>query len=293
VLARGERAVVELEGRDATAAPLAIEFTISPMDGAGTLLVEGHDVTARRSREQRRRDVLGDAAHELRAPLVGVRGALAMPEASHDARVDARARDLLRLARANADRLMRCVTDLLDLDRIRSGVVPVASQSTAAVAIARSAVEALGPLARARGVRLTTRDIRSGAVLADHDRAAQVLATLLSCAVDAAAEGSTLRVTASRVGAGRVRVALDDPEGAISAEGRRAIAGQVERVECADAVPATAPGGESGLGVAIARALIERQGGSLGASADADRAGVCWVELPAAVDVELATVLLD
>lgn len=303
--AAGRSVTLDLERRAADGAVHTAEFTLTPADAA--VLAEGRDVTAARAAGQRQRDLLGAASHELRTPLVGVRGALAMLAERQGGGVpDARDRDIVRLARANADRLMRCVTDILDLEHIRAGAVPLRPARTSAAAVARAAVEAVGPLAAARRVRVALREAHAAAPLADHDRAAQAVATLLSNAVYAAAPGGALRVAATRGGPGRVRIGVEDADGAITPERRAALVRQVERVglggapaadaplTLADALAATrASDADAGLGLAIARALLERQGGTMGASADADRSTVCWVELPAAGDTEGVLALVD
>jgi signal transduction histidine kinase len=294
--AAGRRVTLDLERRDADGALYTSEFTLTPA-GGGTLLAEGHDVTAARAEARRQRDLLGAASHELRTPLVGVRGALAMlaERQGGSGRPDARDHDLVRLARANADRLMRCVTDLVDLEHIRGGAVSMQPRPTSAAAVARAAVEAVDPLAVERRVRLVVRDARVGALVADHDRTAQAVATLLSNAVYATGRGGVLRVAAARVAPDRIRITVEDSSGSITTERRAALVRQVERaglgdgpaiadapLSLADALAATRErDADAGLGLAIARALVERQGGTMGACADADRAAVCWVELPA------------
>jgi signal transduction histidine kinase len=236
---------------------------------------------------------------------VGVRGALAMLEARQAEHGDARGRGLVRLARANADRLMRCVTDLLDLEHIRDGAAEVTLRPTSAGDMAQAAVAAVTPLAAERRVHLTVRDTRCGSALADHHRAAQALITLVSNCVHAAHPDATLRLATTRVAGARVRIAVEDPGGAIPPERRAALVRRIDRVADAravadapltlgDALLATGGGGaEAGLGLAIARALVERQGGTMGASSDADRAAVCWVEFPAAEEVFAALALVD
>jgi signal transduction histidine kinase len=304
--AAGRRVTLDVERRDGDGAVRTAEFTLTPVDGGGAVLAEGHDVTAARAEARRQRDLLGAASHELRTPLVGVRGALGMLDEWQAGRHDRRTRDLVRLARANADRLMRCVTDLLDIEHIRGGAVPVSPQPTSAGDVARAAVEAVDPLSVERRVRLVVRDTPAGSVLADHDRTAQAVATLVSNVVYAAARGGTLRVLAARTPAGRVRITVEDASGAVPPERRAALVRQIERVgvgdgpaaadsplTLADALTATrGSDAEAGLGLAIARALVERQGGTLGACADADRSAVCWVELPAAPDAPGATLAL-
>jgi signal transduction histidine kinase len=119
-LAGAEPAAVDVERHTASGAVHTSAVTVTALGGARALLLEARDVTAERAAARLQRDLLGAASHELRTPLVGVRGALAMLEARQAEHGDARGRGLVRLARANADRLMRCVTDLLDLEHIRA-----------------------------------------------------------------------------------------------------------------------------------------------------------------------------
>jgi signal transduction histidine kinase len=197
---------------------------------------------------------LATTSHELRAPLSAVLAVTEVLGSEVGATLD---REVLeRLAEAahdNARRLLRLVDDLLDLSRMEAGHLPLSRVEVDLAEIARSACAALEPTAAERDVRLVV--LSDGAVpgAGDPQRLWQVVANLVDNATKAAEGGGSVTVHAELVdGAPRVRVA-DTGVGIALAD--------LERIF----VPFEqgARSGGLGLGLPIARYLVERHGGTL------------------------------
>lgn len=195
-------------------------------------------------------EMAATVAHEVRNPLNAIGMALQrlgteFPPAPDDA---AEFQDLLKVASDASRRVDRVVGDFLELGRpLVLDLRPRDSREMLA--------EALAPLALragAEGRRLVT-DVRcQGPVVADGQRLAQVLANLAGNALDAVPPGGEVRVTALREGEGiRITVADDGPG---------MDAGTLARVQ-APFVTTKASG--TGLGLPLARRLVEAHGGTL------------------------------
>jgi signal transduction histidine kinase/ABC-type multidrug transport system ATPase subunit len=213
-----------------------------------------HQETAalRRSQEMQQ-GFLSRLSHELRTPLTAIQGyasSLLQPDVTWD--MGSQQRFLSRVA-AESARLGRLVEDLLDFSAIESGILRLHSDWCDLAIVVDAAVACLPPSSRAR-VEL---DHEPGlpAVWADHDRMEQVLLNLVDNAlrhnpdgthvrVGTAVDGASVSISISDSGAGvpdDVAAAFFDPE-------RR------RRTETSGA----------GLGLSIARGIVESHGGTIG-----------------------------
>ena len=209
--------------------------------------------------EARRVELIGVVAHELRTPLVGVRG---YAEALTDGVFDARraAPEIIREVR----RLERLVDDLSLLTRAESGAIAMAPVPTDLAEVARSSCARLEPLFREKGLALTVTARDAVVARADPDRLVQVLVNLLSNALrHTPAGGATVRVSRRD---GRATVEVIDTGSGIAAEDlphvfERFYRGEKSRARHDDGVGA-------GIGLTVSRSLVEAMGGRLELSSE-------------------------
>ncbi len=208
--------------------------------------------------EALRQRMIADIAHELRTPLTNIRG---MIEAVEDGHMPANERTMSSLAE-EALSLERLVDDLQDLSLADAGQIKLHISEVSAGESVRAVVAALEPAARTKkiDVRVDTRTNRDG-VRADEARLRQIIANLLSNAIRLAPERSEIRVVIE-AGPGSVQVSVCDQGPGLSAE---ALESAFERFYRADDSRSRRSGG-AGLGLAIAKQLVEAQGGSIGAT---------------------------
>jgi histidine kinase len=205
--------------------------------------------------EQRRSELIGDVAHELRTPLATLRGYL---EGLLDGVVQPSVETWARL-HDETGRLQRLVDDLQELSRAESGQLSLHIRPILIDGLVRAAVERLGAPFTDKGVSLVA-DVEPAprSVLADSDRTLQVLTNLLSNALRYTDRGGTVQVR-SRTIDGEVAVAVSDTGVGIAAEHLSRIFERFYRVEKSRS---RALGG-SGIGLTIARALVEAMGGRI------------------------------
>ena len=169
----------------------------------------------------------------------------------------------------NATSLTQIVEDVLDISRIVSGKIRLNVQPVEFPEIVRSAVDAITPAADAKGVRIeTVLDPRAAPVSGDPERLQQVLWNLLSNAVKFTNRGGKVQVRLERVNS-HVEVAVSDTGIGIAPEFLPHV---FERFRQADAGIARERGG-LGLGLSIARQLIEMHGGTIEASSGGVESG--------------------
>jgi len=205
--------------------------------------------------ERRRRELIGDVAHELRTPIATLEGYL---EGLLDGVVEPGPPTWARL-HDEAGRLRRLVDDLQELSRAEARQIPLAIRPSDPAHIATSAVDRFSGSFEEKGLEFRA-NVPSGLprVNADPDRAVQVLSNLLSNALRyTPAPGCVeLQVGASD---GMVEFSVRDSGVGLSAEDLSQV---FERFYRVDRSRSRALGG-SGIGLTIAKALVEGMRGQI------------------------------
>ncbi|HEX3131008.1 MAG TPA: HAMP domain-containing sensor histidine kinase [Thermoanaerobaculia bacterium] len=212
------------------------------------------------------------AAHELRNPLTSIVGTIGLLSAESLAFSQEERDRLLSMARRNSDRMIRLVNDLLDLERVESGLVAFELETLELEPLLRQAVELAESQASRCGVSLELAPVPAATVHADPQRLLQVLANLLSNAVKVSPRGETVRLAGWRTD-GRVRVEVKDwgpglPEEIRPRIFQRFVRGEADRQG-------------TGLGLAISKAIVEGMRGRIGFETDAKTGTTFYFELPA------------
>lgn len=224
--------------------------------------------------EGMRRQLIGDVAHELRTPLTSIVGYM---EGLIDGVVPADPATFERVRR-EADRLQRLVHDLQELSRIDEGAVRLDPRPTSVRGLVETAVECLQPQFEGREIDVVLdvpEDLPPVAV--DPDRMGQVLLNLLGNALRYTPEGGRVTVAARR-DARAVRIAVADTGIGIAPEHLPHLFDRFYRV---DPSRSRAAGG-TGIGLTIARRLVELHGGSIAAESEGPGKGATFtISLPA------------
>ncbi len=234
--------------------------------------------------EQQRRQLLSDIAHELNTPLTIIQGNL---EAMIDGVVEPTSERMVSL-RDETLLLSRLVADLRDLSLAEAGHLHLRVEPVDLGELVAATVSAAQAEARMRGIDLET-TVQEGLplVAADPDRVGQVLRNLIGNALRFTPAGGTVRVAAFVGGepagepssrAGHVEVIVADTGPGISAEDLPRIFDRFFRV---DRSRSRASGG-TGLGLAVAKQLVEAHAGRVWADSTVGRGTTLHFTLPAA-----------
>ena len=216
--------------------------------------------------ENMRRRLIGDVAHELRTPLTAIQGSM---EGLIDGILPA-SPETYEQIHQEAGRLARLVDDLQELSRVEAGAYSLETHPVPLERIAGTVLRRLEARFAAKGVVLTSElsaDLPD--VLADEDRLIQVLTNLLANALQYTPSGGTVRLRA-RAQAGQVHVEVQDTGAGIPAGHLEHIFDRFYRV---DRSRSRAQGGGSGIGLTIARHLVEAHGGRIWAESPGEGQG--------------------
>jgi signal transduction histidine kinase len=224
--------------------------------------------------ERLRRDLVANVSHELKTPISALRARL---ENLLDG-VETPDPHVLQVMLQQAERLSRLVEQLLDLSRLESGDVPLDRQDVDVDSLVRTVVSEV-EVARADhlvGVRVEIPEDLPP-LWADRERIHQVLFNLLDNAVRFTPPGGEVVVTAIRRG-GACEMRVTDTGPGIPAEHLPFL---FERFYRVDQARSRGDGG-TGIGLAIARSVVEAHGGAIRAQSEVGRGSVFAFDVPLA-----------
>ena len=248
-------------------------------EGRPAVLAVHHDVTERDRIERLKSEFISVVSHEVRTPLTSLSGSLDLLD---EGLVDAGSPEgatLVSIAARNARRLWRLVDDILNVDRLESGLVSLDIMPVELTPVVTLAVEEMEALASERRVHIEVSHA-AFSVLADATRIVEVLTNLLSNAIKYSPAGATVRISASEPGDGTVAVSVSDEGPGIPRDQRQVVFDRFHRVDGAD----NRDQGGSGLGLAICKALVEQHGGKIWVESSPDKGSTFRFTLPAAGD---------
>jgi signal transduction histidine kinase len=171
--------------------------------------------------------------------------------------------------------MLKLINDLLDLTTIEAGELKLAPRQVELRPFLEEATRWHAVLAGAKDIDVTLRDVADGWVRADPIRLRQVLDNLISNAVKYSPSGSTVSVAAERA-TQAWRLSVQDQGPGIHPEDRERLFQEFARLS---AKP-TAGERSTGLGLAIARRVVEAHGGSIGAESTPGEGATFFVLLP-------------
>ncbi len=219
-------------------------------------------VTEHERIEKTKDELIALVSHELRTPMTSIHGSLDLVHSGLAGEVSRDAARLVEIAWRNSQHLVRLVSGILDAQKIAAGRMTFNTRDVDLLPLLQQAVESNRAYADGFGITF----VLDGAapevrVTADPDRVLQVMTNLLGNAAKFSTAGSDVLVTMERQSP-FVRVRVTDHGPGIPPPFRARIFQKF-----AQATPAGLPSrGGSGLGLSIAKAIVEGLGGRIGFS---------------------------
>ena len=238
--------------------PVDIALGVMPLSDGEHIVASFRDIAERKRIEQLKDNLISTVSHELRTPLTSIVGALALLKRD-TADLTPQSTGLVAIAENNAQRLIRLINDMLDIDRIEAGKLRMALTATDLRAVMLRACDDFDGVARSANVVVeTVANDDPVMVQGDAARLQQVLTNLLSNAIKISPEDGKVVVGLMHSSDRRRAIIYVDDEGpGIPPEFRARIFGRFERAGNGEAAPGT------GLGLAIAKEIMTQHGGEL------------------------------
>lgn len=237
------------------------------------------DVTRLRRVDDLRNNLVSTVAHELRTPLTSLRMAIHLCLERVGGPLTEKQADLLYAAREECERLQAIVDELLDLARIQSGRIELHRIATAPRSVISTAVDAQRGLAESKHL-VVQQELPAHLPDAwvDRERVQLVLANFLTNAIRHTPAGGRITVRASAADGESIRFDVTDGGPGVPAEYRATIFERFVRV------PETQGG--AGLGLSIAKEVVEAHGGLIGVEDGPEGGARFWFTVPVAASEE-------
>ncbi len=255
------------------------ELTVSPVhDKTGKLInfvgVQ-NDVSARKEAERRVSEFYSVISHELRTPLTSINGALRVIEDGSAGKVNVGVMKMVKIALANSDRLMRLISDILDLKKIEAGKFKLSLQKLPPETVIDTVLETLKPLANEKQINLIKEIHTKQSVLFDPDRVIQILNNLATNAIKYSPAGSEIVIRVDRPGSDSTRFSVVDKGQGIPPGEMEKLFGRFQQLDSSD----KRSKGGTGLGLFISKSLVELHGGHIGVDSAPGVGSTFWFEI--------------
>ncbi len=234
------------------------------------------DITQRKEIERLKSEFISTVSHELRTPLTSIRGALGLIEGGIAGALPSMAIEMVQIARQNADRLVRLINDILDLEKMEAGKLVLRLQDVGPEHLVAQTLDSMRAVAAEAGVRLQSALNLRENIRGDEDRIVQVLTNLLGNAVKFSPAGSVVTVRAAMAAGQRARFEVSDQGPGIPQAQMGRLFGKFQQLDASDG----RLNGGTGLGLAISKAIVERHGGTIGVESEPGVGSTFWFELP-------------
>jgi PAS domain S-box-containing protein len=283
---------LELFARRKDGSEFPVDISLSPHEGPDGLLILAaiRDVTEKKRAEWEIRRFAAEAekanaakseflsrmSHELRTPLNSILGFAQVLEL--DGLSEEQRANVGYIVRAGRH-LLSLINEILDMAQIESGRIDLSVEPVAVSSVIAEAIEFVAPLAEERSVevRAVAPESDGRYAFADQQRLLQVLLNLLGNAVKYSGPNAEVAVSWGAADGDLIRIQVHDTGPGISAEELDNIFAPFERLESAERrIEGT------GLGLTLARSLIEAMGGAISVSSAIGEGSTFSVDLPAA-----------
>ncbi len=234
------------------------------------------DISERREVGRMKNQFMSSVSHELRTPLTSVLGSLGLLAEGVGGDLSESGKGLLNIARNNVARLERLISDILDIDDIQSGRLKLNFRVTRLATLVERAVDVSRPQASTAGVSLVLHnEITQAEISGDAERLVHSLNHLLSNALKFSPRDTTVKISVTRHNAG-IRVAVADQGPGIPDAFRDRL---FQPFSQADSTDSGIRGG-AGLGLSIAKAIIQQHSGTIGYESIPGRGACFYFDLP-------------
>jgi PAS domain S-box-containing protein len=226
-------------------------------------------------------EFLSRMSHELRTPMNAIIGFTQLLEDDRVHLLSDDQRDNLHEISKAGNHLLELINEVLDLARIESGRLVLSLESLETGELCRECLNLLTPLADRRGISVVISGATGFRIRADHLRLRQVLLNLISNGIKYNREGGSVEVGCTVRPGNLLRIWVRDTGTGIDPEFMPRLFLPFERAATVDGLIEG-----TGIGLVLAKRLIEAMGGTIGVETTLGSGSMFWVDLPEAAQME-------
>ena len=219
-------------------------------------------------------EFLSSMSHELRSPLNAILGFAQLMDSDSPPPTPAQKESIAQILQAGWH-LLKLIDEILDLAKVESRKAPLSREPVSLAEVMLECQGMVEPQAQPRGIRMTFPPSETSPyVLADRVRVKQVLINLLSNAIKYNKTGGTVEVKCAENTPGRIRVSVGDTGAGLSPDQLAQLFQEFNRLGQEGGVEEG-----TGIGLVVAKRMVELMGGAIGAESTVGVGSVFWFEL--------------
>jgi signal transduction histidine kinase len=256
-----------------------VSLTVSPIkDQNGTIVSAStiaRDITDRKLLDRMKDDFVGTVSHELRTPLTAIRGFIELVADGEAGPVTETQREFLQIAGRNSDKLGVLINDLIDMNLIESRRLDIRRGPLDLTGVLSDVASTFRTMAQSKGLTFREDMQQLPRIYGDGRRLVQVFSNLVSNAIKYTPRGE-VGISATPCERG-VEVTVHDSGIGLTLDEQAQLFTRFFRGRS----PVVTEAGGTGLGLVIARAIIERHEGTIKVESQAGKGTRFLVTLPA------------
>jgi len=246
----------------------------------GSVLWHGYisDIHERQMVDEMKNQFISTVSHELRTPLTSISGSLDLLLGGTTGTLSEKATRMLEIAKRNSEHLKHLIGDLLDIEKLVSGNMPIEATKQNALTVVEEALEEMQPMTHRYGVSVEL-DNPDQAFYAfvDRSRLSQAINNLVSNAIKFSPERGLVNVSIKQLDQ-HIRIEVQDEGPGVPESFRDRI---FQKFAQANASSSRSKEG-TGLGLAITREIMHAMGGEVGFDSEEGKGARFWLSLPTA-----------
>jgi len=235
------------------------------------------DITERKKIDKMKNEFISVVNHELRTPLTSIHGAITLLTKSEILNLSPDSNQLLLIAKNNCERLIRLITDMLDIEKIELGKMNFNFTRVSLIELINVAVQESKTYAIQKSIIINiVENAKQVYVNADRDRILQAITNLLSNAIKFSHPNSEVTICVDTKPNHMVRLSIIDHGNGIPTEFHSRIFQKFSQADSSD----TRKQEGTGLGLSISKMIIEKHGGTIGFTTKINQGSVFYFDLP-------------
>jgi len=236
------------------------------------------DISEMKASQRMKEEFITTVSHELRTPLTSVLVSLGMLKGNMHEQFTGQAQKLVALAHSNSRRLVRLISDILDIEKIEAGRMTFHFESLELTVLVNRVIEDSKALAEQAQTTITCQTpITDAWIKGDADRLMQALTNLLSNAIRYSPPGEPVEVVV-REHASMLRIEVTDHGPGIPVEFHNQVFKRFAQV----GQPDSGEKAGTGLGLSIAKLIVQQHGGSIDFQSTPGVRTTFFIDLPGA-----------
>ncbi|MBS2002956.1 MAG: ATP-binding protein [Candidatus Obscuribacterales bacterium] len=226
--------------------------------------------------EQLKQEFVQMVSHDLRAPVTSLQMFHSLLAKGDFGKLDEDGKKHLAAAEENTERMFTLVSDLLEMEKLESGTITLDRRAIEVDSVLEPAVIAVQGVAKKRGVEVDIMGHDNPKITADRERLIQVAVNLITNAIKFSPENGSVLIAVKELPA-QVEIRISDQGSGIAPELQAEI---FERFKQSGSKEQQSKG--AGLGLAIARSLVELHDGRIGVESKVGEGSTFWFRVPRA-----------